>query len=185
MVARLDPVESVYETLSYNEQKVTQSKAELIHVNYFFQDKDSLSNDDKFNRFQRLNELNTRSQVKMLHATLNFSPQENLSNERLSAIADRYMQGLQMEDQPYLVYRYQDANHPHLHIVTSLIRLDGSRIKTHRMANWLSELTRKAIEQEFQLTPSRRKERTQIPSPNEVQKIVPGSSIPVTEAKFN
>lgn len=182
MVARLNPVRSIAKPIAYNEEKVTQGKAECIHIGNFLQSKDSLSYEQKLHRFQRLNELNTRSQVKMLHATLNFSPKEKLSNEQLADIADRYMQGLQMENQPYLVYRHHDANHPHVHIVSSLIRPDGSRINTHRMGVRLSEPTRKAIEQEFCLIPARRRHGAEIPDPREVRKIRPGSSEPVSEA---
>ncbi|HEY4064143.1 MAG TPA: relaxase/mobilization nuclease domain-containing protein [Puia sp.] len=182
MVARIEPVDSVAEPLAYNEKKVSQGRAQFIHVANFIQEKDSLTYDDKLQRFQRLNELNARSQKKMLHATLNFSPADKLSNDQLSAIADKYMEGLKMGDHPYLVYRHQDARHPHIHIVTSLIRSDGSRVKTHLLANRLSEPTRKAIEQEFGLTLSRRKKRSHIPTPDEVQKIVPGSSKPLSES---
>ena len=182
MVARLEPVKSISKPLSYNEEKVTHGQAELIHLNNFLQHKNNLTHAEKIHRFQHLNELNTRSKVKMLHATLNFSPADKLSNEQLSAIADRYMEGLQMDNQPYLVYKHKDARHPHIHIVTSLIRSDGSRINTHHMANRLSEPARKAIELEFQLTPSQQQKQSRIPSPDEVQKINPGSATPVSEA---
>jgi len=182
MVARLNPVRSIAKAVSYNEKKVAQDKAECIHVGNFLQSKESLSYEEKLLRFQRLNELNTRSQVKMLHATLNFSPKEKLFNNELSLIADRYMQGLQMENQPYLVYRHHDANHPHIHIVSSLIRPDGSRINTHHMGVRLSEPARKAIEEEFCLLPARRRQGADIPDPTEVRKIRQGSSEPVSEA---
>ena len=181
MVARLAPVESISETLSYNEEKVTQHRAECIHSKNFLQDTGKLSYADKLERFQRLNDLNSRSRVKMLHATLNFEPAEKLSNAQLADIADRYMQGLKMEDQPYLVYRHQDSNHPHIHIVSSLIQPDGRRINTHRMAIRLSEPIRKAIQQEFQLLPSQRPKRSPVPSPNEVQKFSPETGLPVTQ----
>jgi len=182
MVARLEPVKSISKPLSYNEEKVSQGEAELIHLNNFLQSKNRLTYSEKIYRFQHLNELNTRSKIKMLHATLNFSPADKLSNRQLSAIADRYMEGLRMANQPYLVYKHNDARHPHIHIVTSLIRPDGSRISTHRMANRLSEPARKAIEREFQLTPSHRQKQSRIAFPDEVQKINPASTTPVSES---
>jgi len=182
MVARIEPVKSISDPLSYNEKKVEQGQAEFIHSRNFLEDTDSITYADKLERFQRLSELNTRSKTKMLHATLNFQPSEKLSNGELSAIADRYMEGLKMEKQPYLVYRHQDANHPHIHIVSSLIRSNGTRVDTHRMAIRLSEPTRKSIEKEFQLQPSRRQTRSYVPSPDEVRKLTPDSDIPVTES---
>src|SRR6185437_7136648 len=182
MVAKIDPTSDLSRILSYNEKKVAQGDAEFIHLNNFLQEKEGITYDEKLERFQRLNDLNTRSQVKMLHATLNFHPSEKLSNGEFTAIADRYMQGLQMENQPYLVYRHHDARHPHLHIVTSLIRDDGTRVNTDHMAVRLSEPTRKAIEQEFQLQPNQRRKNFPIPTPDDIQKITPGNDLPISES---
>lgn len=182
MVARIETPKGIAETLSYNEEKVAQGQAACIHVQNFLQDRNTITYPDMLDRFERLNALNTRSKVKMWHSTLNFHPSEKLSDERLTAIADRYMQGLQMDDQPYLVYRHDDANHPHVHIVSSLIRSDGSRINNFRQGLRMSEPTRKGIEQEFQLIPGQRKRQTTIPPLGEMRKIDPASGIPVTES---
>lgn len=181
MVARIETPKGIAETLSYNEEKVSQGQAVCIHAQNFLQDANTLSYPDKLDRFERLNALNTRSKVKMWHATLNFHPSEKLSDERLTAIADRYMQGMQLADQPYLVYRHDDANHPHVHIVSSLIRPDGTRMKDFRSGKRLSEPTRKAIELEFGLVPGQRKRQTTTPPLGEMRKLDPASKIPVTE----
>jgi hypothetical protein len=182
MVARIVITRSPAKILTYNEEKVSQGKAEFIHARNFLQDKPDLSYASKLRRFQELGELNARSHAKMLHATLNFQPGEHLSNEQLSALADRYMHGLGMSDQPYLVYRHEDANHPHIHLVSTLIQPDGSRIRDSYMATRLSEPTRKAIEKEFHLQPARRSSKSPVPSPDQVQKITPDSEIPVTQS---
>lgn len=183
MVARINTVRSTAKPLTYNEKKVAQGKAQCIHTGNFLQRKERLAYDDKLHRFQRLNELNGRSQVKMFHATLNFSPKETLSNQQLADISDRYMQGLKMDNQPYLVYRHNDANHPHIHIVSSLIRPDGTRVDTHRMGVDLSQPTCKAIEAEFHLIPSQQRRQNQhLPIPESTQKLNPASSEPVSEA---
>ena len=182
MVARITPTARLSDVLAYNENKVTQNKAELIKAGNFLQEKDELSHDEKLERFQHRNELNSRANLKMFHATLNFNPSDELSNEKMIAIADRYMEKLEMEKQPYLVYRHDDAEHPHIHIVSSLIRADGSRINTHLMAVNLSEPVRKEIEKEFELIPNKRLKQLEIPDLNEVQKIAPGSGIPISES---
>jgi len=150
---------------------VAQNKAELIHAKNFLQDKNRLTYEEKLDRFQRLNELNTRSTVKTLHATLNFPPGENLTTDQLTAIADRYMQGIGLENQPYLVYRHNDANHPHIHIVSSLITPEGKRIRTDKMGARLSEPTRKAIEKEFNLTPASGKKQRPGQTPATTERI--------------
>jgi len=176
------PTKSISRPLLYNENKVTQHKAEFIHMRNFFQDINRLTYGEKFHRFQHLNDLNTRAKLKMLHITLNFEPSEKLSNRQLAHIADRYMEGLRMEQHPYLVYRHRDANHPHIHIITSLIRPDGTRVNTHRMGTRLSAPTRKNIEHEFGLQPSRHKRHSKILSVDELQKITANADVPVTQS---
>lgn len=164
---------------------MTQEAAELIHAKGFLQDPARLSWEEKFDRFRRLTELNSRSTVNMLHVSLNFDPSEFLTKTQLSAIADRYMEGLGMAAQPYLVYQHRDAAHPHLHIVSTLIQPDGKRIGSHNMHSRLSEPTRKAIEKEFDLVPGRRKKEAlslvqKIPA--STQKLVYDGSNPLTES---
>src|ERR1700722_5037202 len=98
MVARRAITRSTAKVLTYNEEKVSRGKAEFIHARNFLEDKNDLNYAGKLRRFQQLNELNARSQAKMLHATLNFQPGEHLSNDQLSTISDCYMHGLGMSD---------------------------------------------------------------------------------------
>jgi hypothetical protein len=151
MVTRIAATQKLSKVLNYNEKKVAQNKAQLIHSGNFLQDPQHMTYAEKLARFTRLHELNSRSAVNTLHISINFHPDEKLSDQTLSAISDRYMQGLGMAEQPYLVYRHDDARHPHIHIVTSLIDAYGKRIKTNNMGRRLSEPTRKAIEEEFGL----------------------------------
>jgi hypothetical protein len=184
MVALITPTAKLSKVLDYNEKKVAQDKAELIHTGNFLQEKDRMTYEQKLERFSRLHELNDRAQVKTLHITLNFDSSEKLSDDQLTAIADRYMQGLHMEDQPYLVYRHEDAGHPHIHIVTSLIQPDGIRINTDKMGKNLSEPTRKAIEKEFDLVPAQgKKQQTQQKyRDGETQKVIYGTETDTQEA---
>ena len=178
MVARIAHTRRMSSVLNYNEKKVAREKAQLIHASGFLKDKDRLNLHDKSERFQRLNELRDRTKVNMLHISLNFDPSENLTEEQLTAIADRYMEGIGFKDQPYLVYQHNDAGHPHLHIVTNIIQANGGRIDTHNIGKRLSEPTRKAIEKEFGLVraeDSKKQQEIYQVKPLDVQKIVYGT----------
>ena len=184
MVARLSFTAKLSSVLDYNEQKVAQNDARLIHVQGFLQHPELLTLAEKTERFARLNALNNRSKVNMLHATLNFDRSDMLSVPQLAAIADRYMQGLGMEQQPYLVYQHLDAGHPHLHIVSSIIRPDGTRLKDNHIGRRLSAPTRKLIEKEFGLHPAAGRKRVQ-PTPGPPMKIVYGKAGPHQPAMEN
>ena len=61
------------------------------------------------------------------------------------------MKGIGFEEQPYLLYKHIDAAHPHVHLVSTIIKADGTRIATHQLAKKISEPVRKDIERKFHL----------------------------------
>lgn len=151
MVARITTPASMQETLNYNEHKVKRGEAVCIAENHFPLPFNQMNFYHKLDWLSQRNDLNNRASTKTLHVSLNFDPSETLSNERLTEIAHDYMQRMGFSDQPYLVYRHDDAGHPHVHILSTLIREDGSRINTHNIARDLSEPARKAIEEKYNL----------------------------------
>lgn len=106
--------------------------------------------------------LNKRTKVNSIHISLNFAPNEKLEKEQLTRISTEYMKGIGFENQPYLVYQHHDAGHPHLHIVSTNIQLDGQRISLHNIGKSKSEPTRKAIEKQFGLVKAEDQKKTQI-----------------------
>jgi hypothetical protein len=150
MVAKITTPARMMAALYYNENKVAQNKAVCIHSEGFLADQE-MSIAEKAEGFNRLNQRNERAKTKTLHISLNFDPSEKLKDGTLRKIAEAYMQKIGFGDQPYLVYRHNDAGHPHIHIVTTTIREDGSRINTHNIGRNQSEKARKEIEREFNL----------------------------------
>lgn len=71
------------------------------------------------------------------------------------------MQQIGFGNQPFLVYQHHDAGHPHVHVVSSLIRDDGSRIPTHNIGKNISEPVRKQLEEKYGLVKADKKERSQ------------------------
>lgn len=160
MVAQITIPKSLKRTLNYNEKKVQQGKAELLHAQNFLQLPEELNFHDKTERFERLMELNERAQTKVIHISLNFPPEEKekMSKEFLVQLADEYMERLGFGKQPYLVYQHHDSGHPHVHVVSTLIKEDGTRINTHHLGKDVSEPARKEMEIKYGLTSSNKKE---------------------------
>ncbi|PWS26150.1 relaxase [Pedobacter yonginense] len=155
MVARILSGYSMRGLLNYNETKVESGDARLIMANRFAVDIEQLDPRAKLKRFERLTVLNGRAKRNALHIMLNFDRSDKLKDEKLTQIAIRYMEGIGFGEQPFLVYRHHDVSHPHIHIVTTNIREDGSRIDFHNLGRTLSEENRMLIEKEFQLTESK------------------------------
>lgn len=158
MVAVIKNGRSLRNILHYNEHKVIQEKAILIHSANYGKDTDHLGFTDKIRRLEKLASLNQATHLNSVHISLNFDPSEKIPVEKLREIADTYMQKIGFGDQPYLVYQHHDSGHPHVHVVTTNIRKDGSRIKMHNIGRNQSEKARKEIEQEFTLVKAQREQ---------------------------
>ena len=157
MVARISTGKSIRKLLNYNENKVKHQQAEIITASGFLKDYVDLNFYEKERHFHKLISLNERAQTNTIHISLNFDPRENPDNNKMIAIAKNYMGKIGFGEQPYLVYRHYDAGHPHIHIVSTNIRPDGSRIPTHNLGRNESEKARQEIEKEFRLIPAESK----------------------------
>lgn len=151
MVAKIKFPDSIYRVLNYNENKVKEGCATLIHANNFLQDKEDMNFYDKLERFQHLHALNETVKTKNLHISLNFHPTEKFSPEKLVTIAEDYMKRIGFSEQPFLIYEHFDAGHPHIHIVTTSIKADGTPIRLHNIGKYKSEPARKAIQEQYGL----------------------------------
>jgi len=166
------------DALNYHEKKVQQGKAACIAANGYLHDHDMLNFYQKLEGFENLNRRNDRATTKTIHVSLNFDPSEKLTTEQLNSIAETYMQKIGFGEQPYLVYRHDDAGHPHVHIVSTTIKADGSRINTHNLGRNQSETARKEIEKTFGLVQAEKQKRlSQQPiAPVDVEKAVYGKT---------
>jgi hypothetical protein len=148
MVAVIHSGRSLRHMLNYNEQKVKEGLAVCLGAAYYPKDAADLTFYQKLTRLKKLTELNQQTKVNSLHISLNFDPSESISEERLKEIAEVYMDGIGFSGQPYLLYEHLDSGHPHVHLVTTNIRPDGSRINLGKNQ---SEKPHKEIEINFGL----------------------------------
>lgn len=159
MVARVKAGKTIRGILNYNENKVKAGKAHCIAAEGFGCPPGELTFTEKLFRFTDLMDRNKIAKTNAVHISLNFHPSEQLTDWQMTEIARSYMRRLGFGDQPFLVYRHQDANHPHLHIATTNIRPNGSRIILHNIGKEVSEPARMAVEQEFGLIAASDKEK--------------------------
>jgi hypothetical protein len=151
MVCKVRSGKNIKGALNYNENKVKEGVAECIGAANFVGEPQHLTFFDKRVRFEQLIEKNARAKTNCIHISLNFDVSEKLSQNKLNEIAADYMDKIDFGDQPYLVYKHNDAAHPHLHIVTTNVREDGKRISIHNLGKNQSETARKEIEDKYGL----------------------------------
>ena len=178
MVAKITTPKSIEAALNYNEKKVQKGNAICLHAANYLKDAKDMNFYQKLNGFERLNTLNERATTKTLHVSLNFDPSEKLAENKLLQIASDYMERIGFGNQPYLVYKHEDAGHPHIHIVSTTIKQDGSRINTHNIGRNQSEKARKEIEQLYGLVKAERQQQLTKPGikPVDVENAVYGKS---------
>ncbi len=163
MVVKITMPRSLQRVLNYNEQKVKKGIAMCIGGDNFLGEANALNCYQKLVIFQRRFELNDRASTKVIHISLNFDPSESFGNKKLLDIASDYMQKIGFGGQPSLVYRHQDTLHPHVHIVSTTIRADGSRINTHNLGRNQSSKARREIEEEYRLVKAQSRKKVVIP----------------------
>lgn len=164
--------------LNYNEKKVQKGQAVCLHAANYLKEAKEMNFYQKLNQFERLNCLNSRATTKTLHVSLNFDPSEKLPAGKLIDIASVYMEKIGFGEQPFLVYRHEDAGHPHIHIISNTIKEDGSRINTHNIGRNQSEQARKEIEQLYGLVKAERQQQLLQPGikPVDVERVVYGKA---------
>jgi hypothetical protein len=151
MQAKISPVKSILKALRYNEQKVAQGKAERIHAENFLKDHDRLTKADILERFRQRSTFNERMKDNGIHISLNYGKNEQLGNEKLIRLIDRYAEAMNLGDQPYVAYKHNDAGHTHVHIVATSVKANGDRIDLHPRDYLNSVLLCKQLEKEFSL----------------------------------
>ncbi len=151
MVAIANISKSLYAAVAYNEKKLKEGVADLLQANGYAKDIEKLTFSNKLQRLQKQADLFPSAATNCIHISLNFDTSECLSKATLKAIAARYMEGIGFTGQPYLLYEHRDAGHQHVHIVSTTIKPDGTRIATHNIGRNQSSEVRRQIEKEFSL----------------------------------
>ena len=159
MLPKIKHHRNILVPLRYNERKVAEGKAVKIGAENFLRDYHRLSRADIVSRFRQRSSFNERLSDHGVHFSLNFGKTEQLDNPKMAQIADRYMSGMGFEEQPYVVYRHNDAGHTHLHIVASNVRADGAGIFIERDGMFRAHALSRELEKEFSLQHSERADR--------------------------
>lgn len=159
MLAKISSGKSVFGVLAYNKIKVEDNQADVLYSQKMFDSPDGkFSIRDCMDSFAPYLAMNNRTEKTVFHASLNPDPKDKLSDERLSEIAQRYMEKLGYGNQPYIVFKHTDINRTHAHIVS--LRID----ETGRKINDSYEVVRsmkicKELEQAFNLVPLQKEQR--------------------------
>lgn len=92
----------------------------------------------------------------VLHVSLSAAPGELLSDAQWTQIAGRYLAGMGLDDNQYLLTRHADTRHEHVHLLVNRVRCDGG-VTSDSHDYRRQESIMRAVERDFglqQLRPS-------------------------------
>lgn len=131
MIVRIGKSKDILNVLRYNQNKVKACEASILYLHkvaYPLYKVEDLS--VYFQRyFQAYLLKNISTQRPVRHISLNPHPKDKLSDKELLLIAKTYMAKVNLENQPYIVYKHFDLKRIHIHIATIAVNLWGKKIE--------------------------------------------------------
>jgi hypothetical protein len=159
MVAKMSASNTLYGVLAYNQVKVDDEHAKVIFTSKMIE-----SADGNYNipvcllSFEPYLLANRKTEKPVLHVSLNPDPKDVLSDEHLSDIAQEYMRKMGYGDQPFIVYKHEDIERKHIHIVSLRVDENGKKID-HNFEHRRSMDVCRELEQKYGLVPADQKKR--------------------------
>ena len=129
MVADIHIGNNLYGALAYNQEKIDAGLGKILETNRIFVPADGqFSVGDCMRDFERAMPEQVTTTRGIIHISLNPHPEDKLTDDCLADIGREYMERLGFGGQPYMVFKHEDIDRQHLHIVSTRVRGDGSLI---------------------------------------------------------
>lgn len=160
MVAKINIGASLFGALSYNQEKIDEGLGKVLFAHMILENA-SGSYNMFFNMksFEPYLDANKRTEKPILHISLNPHPDDKLSDEQLTDIAQEYMEKMGYGNQPYLVYKHEDIDRHHLHIVSVRVNEKGEKLNDS-FEKRRSEAIRKELEKKYELLPAEKQKQS-------------------------
>ncbi|MFR3214829.1 MAG: conjugal transfer protein MobB [Dysgonomonas mossii] len=160
MIAKISSGKSLFGALSYNQEKVDEGVANVLFSQNIVRTVDGSYNMALCMRsFKPYLSANNKTRNPVIHISLNPHPDDVLTDEQLGNIAQEYMEKLGYGKQPYLVYKHEDIDRKHIHIVS--IRIDGTGKKINdSFEKKRSDEIRKDLEKKYHLLPAEKQKQS-------------------------
>jgi hypothetical protein len=159
MVAKISSGNTLYGVPAYNRIKVDEDQAKVIRTHKMLESLDGKCDIGMcLQSFKPYLLANKRTEKPVLHVSLNSDPKDRLSDKQLLDIAQIYMQKTGYGDQPFIVYRHEDIECRHIHIVSVRVDENGKKIDGNFERRCSMDICRE-LEQKYGLVPADQKRR--------------------------
>ena len=149
----------MYGALAYNGEKINKEEGKFLATNKIFDDcsgKTSITN--ALRDFQRYLSPHIRTEKPVVHISLNPHPDDVLTDMDMENIAREYLERMGYGNQPYMVFKHEDIDRHHLHIVTVRVDDNGKCISDKNNYYRSKQITRE-LEKKYGLHGAERRNR--------------------------
>ena len=157
MVAKISVGNSLYGAIAYNGEKINEARGRLLTTNRIYNDGSGKVDISKaMEGFITFMPPQMKVEKPVMHISLNPHPEDVLTDTELQDIAREYLEKLGFGNQPYLVFKHEDIDRHHLHIVTVNVDENGKRLNRDFLYR-RSDRIRRELEQKYGLHPAEHK----------------------------
>lgn len=129
MVAKISIGSSLYGALTYNSEKINEAKGRVLGANKIVLPADGNINIGKMvENFKAFMPKMGKTKKPVLHISLNPHPDDKLTDQDFEILAREYLDKLGFGEQPYILYKHEDIDRHHIHIVTVNVNEQGKRL---------------------------------------------------------
>ncbi|AKK71341.1 relaxase [Chryseobacterium gallinarum] len=157
MIAKIGHGSRIYGALVYNHSKVLDNRAEILHLHNMLETPDGkYSAAQLFSSFLPHLAANRKTEKTAVHISLNPDPGDKVTDEEFIRIADEYMLKMGYGNQPYVVFKHNDIERTHIHVVSTSVDKNGVKIPDAFEKKRSMQACRE-IEKKFNLIPANEK----------------------------
>ena len=159
MVAKISVGSSLYGAIAYNGEKINEAQGRLLTTNRIYNDgSGTVDINNAMEGFHTFLPPQMKVEKPVVHISLNPHPDDVLTDAELQDIAREYLEKLGFGNQPYLVFKHEDIDRHHLHIVTVRVDENGKCISDRNNYYRSKQITRE-LEKKYGLHDAERRNR--------------------------
>ena len=160
MVAKISIGSSLYGALAYNSEKINRKEGRLLGANKIILPADGQIDigriAENFNAFMPKT---GKTKKPVLHISLNPHPDDKLTDQDFEILAREYLEKLGFGKQPFIIYKHEDIDRHHIHIVTVNVNEHGKQLNQDFLFRRSKKITTE-MEEKYNLHKAQREKIT-------------------------
>ena len=160
MVAKISIGSSLYGALAYNGEKINKEHGRILGSNKIIIPSNGQINiSDMVDNFRECMPKMGKTKKPVLHISLNPHPDDRLTDQDYEILAREYLDRLGFGEQPYVIYKHEDIERHHIHIVTVNVNEEGKRLNQDFLFRRSKKITTE-LEEKYNLHKAQREKIT-------------------------